>query len=155
MTHDDVPNEIRVVAFVGDCPLAGAWFEVELAMHRKTHTRCCSDLPTSAGRLRSPSSSSFAERARQIQRSGELRPSAKGELLLTPDHYESAPAAQQRLSLPTAPEVYFAVPVSRVPDGCRERLAWSRITGNPETVRECVVQCPVPVDGLEPRPLGE
>jgi hypothetical protein len=35
MTHDDVPNEIRVVAFVGDRPLAGAWFEVELPMHRK------------------------------------------------------------------------------------------------------------------------
>jgi hypothetical protein len=35
MTHDDVPTEIRVVAFVGDRPLAGAWFEVELPMHRK------------------------------------------------------------------------------------------------------------------------
>src|SRR5205807_853768 len=48
--------------------------------------------------------------ARQIARSGEIRPGASGKAFFTTGRYESAAEAQAQLALPTTPEGYFELP---------------------------------------------
>lgn len=96
-----------------------------------------------------------AERAKQIERSGEFRPDAKGELFFTPDRYGSASEAQRWLALPTKPEVYFDVPVSRIPGGLPGATRVDPHFGQPGGGLECVVRCPVSAGGLRARGIGE
>ena len=96
-----------------------------------------------------------AERAKQIERSGEFRPNAKGELFFTPDEYESASAAQTWLALPTKPNAYFEVPVSRIPGGLPGATRVGPNFGQPGGGLECVVQCSVSARGLRARRIGE
>jgi len=88
-----------------------------------------------------------SERARQIEKSGEIRPGASGKAYFTPDRYSSATDAQRGLALPTKPEGYFEVPLSRLRSPSPMRRVDPNF-GQPGGGLECRVTCPTDVSGL-------
>jgi len=88
-----------------------------------------------------------SERARQIEKSGEIRPGASGKAYFTPDRYSSATDAQRGLALPTKPEGYFEVPLSRLRSPSPMRRVDPNF-GQPGGGLECTVTCPTDVSGL-------
>jgi RHS repeat-associated protein len=127
-------SAVWMLSRAGGARIGGRWFTEHAA-------KGVDDVPASVRHY------TTAERARQIERSGEIRVNAEGKAYFTPDRYETAAEAQARLALPTKPEGYFEVPFSRLPDPS----PFTRVPSGPGGLGgglECIVTCPTDVSGV-------